>query len=158
MLGGTAILVATGGDADGVYIWTPDHRLDCQDCQITEARPDETTTYQVMYMSPYGCASSDTVLVLVNYAKRVGVPSAFSPNGDGNNDVLFVKGEGIVNMSFQLYNRYGEMIFQSDDQRIGWDGTYKGRLENPAVFTWVLHYTFEYGELGMLKGNTTLVR
>lgn len=156
--GGTAILVATGGDADGVYIWTPDHRLDCQDCQITEARPDETTTYQVMYMSPYGCASSDTVLVLVNYAKRVGVPSEFSPNGDGNNDVLFVKGEGIVNMSFQLYNRYGEMIFQSDDQRIGWDGTYKGRLENPAVFTWVLHYTFEDGELGMLKGNTTLVR
>lgn len=109
-------------------------------------------------MDPYGCSSSDTVLVLVNYSKRIGVPSAFSPNGDGNNDVLFVKRQGIVGMSFQVFNRYGELVFQSDDQRIGWDGTYKNRDENPGVFTWVLYFTFEDGELGMLKGNTTLIR
>ncbi|MBT6439245.1 MAG: T9SS type B sorting domain-containing protein, partial [Flavobacteriales bacterium] len=108
--------------------------------------------------SPYGCASSDTVLVLVNYAKRVGVPSAFSPNGDGNNDVLFVKGEGIVNMSFQLYNRYGEMIFQSDDQRIGWDGTYKG-IESPiGTYVWKIWYQEYSGEEGKAIGHVNLVR
>lgn len=155
----TAKLISCGTEVatdDVVVTVNPDPVIDAGvDEEICD---DETTTYHVMYMDPYGCSSSDTVLVLVNYSKRIGVPSAFSPNGDGNNDVLFVKGQGIVGMSFQVFNRYGELVFQSDDQRIGWDGTYKNRDENPGVFTWVIYFTFEDGELRMLKGNTTLIR
>ena len=97
-------------------------------------------------------------MVLVNTANGVGVPSAFSPNGDGFNDVLFVKGYGIDAINFTIYNRYGEVVFFTTDQSIGWDGTFKNQEENPGVFTWVLNYNLSNGKMGLLKGNTTLIR
>ena len=61
-------------------------------------------------------------------------------------------------MSLVVYNRYGEIVFETTDQRIGWDGTFKNREENPGVFTWVLYYEFLNGKTGSQKGNTTLIR
>jgi gliding motility-associated-like protein len=98
------------------------------------------------------------VSVKVNFIEGIGVPTAFSPNGDGNNDVLYVKGVGITKMNFKVYNKYGEKVFETQEQRIGWDGTYLGRNENPGVFVWVLEYSFVNGSGGIQKGNTTLVR
>lgn len=155
--GGTATLIAST-TSTGEFIWTPERYLDCPDCQITDASPLENTDYSVLFIDENGCTAQDSVRILVNFAKGIGVPSAFSPNGDGNNDVLYVKGVGIVGMSFRIYNRYGEVVFESTDQNIGWDGTFKNRDENPGVFTWVLIYTFEDDNGGMLKGNTTLIR
>jgi len=142
----------------GSYIWSPDDNLDCENCPITSASPEESVTYTVKFTDENGCSASDTVMVLVNIVQGVGVPSAFTPNGDGNNDVLFVKGYGIVAMSFTVYNRYGEEMFNSTSQNIGWDGTFKNKEENPGVFTWVLQYTFNDGKYGQQKGNTTLIR
>jgi hypothetical protein len=57
-----------------------------------------------------------------------------------------------------IYNRYGEVVFETYDQNIGWDGTFMEKDENPGVFTWVLQYDFVSGKKGMQKGNTTLIR
>ncbi|NOQ75397.1 MAG: T9SS type B sorting domain-containing protein [Crocinitomix sp.] len=156
-IGDSAPLISNTASS-GAYIWSPDDQLDCVNCPITSASPRESVTYTVNFTDENGCTAWDTVMVLVNFVQGVGVPTAFTPNGDGNNDVLFVKGFGIEAMSFTVYNRYGEAVFYSTDQNIGWDGTFKNREENPSVFTWVLQYTLNDGKYGQQKGNTTLLR
>jgi gliding motility-associated-like protein len=61
-------------------------------------------------------------------------------------------------MNFKVYNRYGEMVFETYEQSIGWDGTFRNRDENSGVFQWVLEYNLANGNAGILKGNTTLIR
>lgn len=156
-IGQSAPLIANTASS-GAYIWSPDDHLDCVDCPITSASPRESVTYTVNFIDENGCTAWDTVMVLVNFVQGVGVPTAFTPNGDGNNDVLYVKGYGIEGMSFTIYNRFGEVVFYSSDQNIGWDGTFKNRDENPGVFTWVLQYSLNDNKYGQLKGNTTLIR
>ncbi len=156
-LGGSATLVAATLST-GTFTWSPSKDLDCPDCQLTQADPAESVTYTVNLVDQNGCMASDTVMVLVNFVEGVGVPTAFSPNGDGFNDVLFVRGYALEAISFVVYNRYGEVVFETTDQRIGWDGTFKNKDENPGVFTWVLQYKFLNGKSGEQKGNTTLIR
>lgn len=156
-LGGKADIIATS-TIDGDFTWKPDDHVECPTCPITTASPIDSTRYTVLIIDENGCTDEDEVLVLVNFVKGVGVPSAFSPNGDGNNDILYVKGLGLAAVNLIVYNRYGEVVFETSDQNIGWDGTFKGRDENPGVFTWVLHYDFVTGDKGFQRGNTTLIR
>lgn len=157
-LGGYATLVGVGSLPSGNYIWSPDDYLDCENCNITTASPPEDMTYMVTFTDVNGCVASDTVRVFVNFIEAIAVPDAFSPNGDGTNDVLYVKGFGLESTVFAIYNKYGERVFESRTQGIGWDGTFNGRDQNPGVFTWVLEYQFINGKSGVLKGNTTLIR
>lgn len=156
-LGDYADLIATS-TSTGLYSWSPDFDVYCDECPITTANPQDSTTYTVTFIDENGCKAEAEVMVLVNIRQGIGVPTAFSPNNDGNNDVLFVKGYGIESLSFRVYNRYGEKVFQSDLQNIGWDGTFKNRDENPGVFTWVLIYNMQSGAKGKMQGNTTLIR
>jgi gliding motility-associated-like protein len=130
----------------------------CDTCAFTSADPWVTTAYIVTLTDVNGCAGQDTVDIYVNFIEGIGVPSAFSPNADGHNDVLYVKGVGIVALNFSVYNRYGQKVFETLDQNIGWDGTYLGRDENSGVFTWILEYNMVNNSAGILKGNTTLIR
>lgn len=157
-LGGEAELfaVATGS---GSYWWIPnDETLLCDTCSNTLASPAVNTIYTVTFTDINGCKAKDSVAVYVNFIEGIGIPQAFSPNGDLTNDVLFVKGTGISEMQFRVFNRYGALVFETSDQHIGWDGTFQGRPENPGVFAWVLTYTFLNGKSGTISGNTTLVR
>ncbi|WP_139134303.1 T9SS type B sorting domain-containing protein, partial [Crocinitomix algicola] len=156
-LGGSAMLIANSSE-EGDYSWSPDKTVECSDCPITTGHPIEDETYTVIFIDEFGCKTSDSVSVLVNFIEGIGVPTAFSPNEDGINDVLYVKGYAITAMNFKVYNRYGELVFETDQQNIGWDGTYLNRAENPGVFTWVLGYQLNNGKRGVLKGNTTLMR
>ena len=157
-LGGQADLIATSPNI-GDFLWTPDtYYIDCDTCATTYAQPQLNTDYIVVFTDPNGCTAQDTVKVDVNFIEGIGVPQAFSPNGDGHNDQLVVKGFGIEKMSFKIYNRYGQLVFESDDQEHGWDGNFKGKEENPGVFVWTLEYRLLNNSSGILKGNTTLIR
>lgn len=148
------------GSGSGSYLWSAiDGDIDCDTCAATIARPLIETVYTVVFTDVNGCTATDSVIVLVNFVQGIGVPQAFSPNGDGHNDVLYVKGYGIESMRFTVYNRYGQKVFETTDQTIGWDGKFNNRDENPGVFVWVLEYQFieGYGG-GMISGNTTLIR
>jgi len=157
-LGGSVDLIATSPNF-GNYQWQPDtYFIDCDTCATTFATPEQNVDYIVVFTDPNGCTAQDTVSVTVNFIFGIGVPQAFSPNGDGNNDLLVVKGLGIDRMIFKIYNRYGQLVFESTEQTHGWDGTFKGKDENPGVFVWVLEYHLLNGQAGILKGNTTLIR
>lgn len=86
------------------------------------------------------------------------VPNVFSPNGDGFNDLLRVRGKGIEDLQFIVFNRWGEKVFETTDINSGWDGTYKGEPMNLAVFVYVLKGKYKNGKLIDERGNVTLMR
>ncbi len=88
----------------------------------------------------------------------IDVPSAFSPNGDGNNDILYVRGAAVETMVFRVYNRWGEQVFESTDMNIGWDGTYKSKEQEMEVYAYTLYATFYDGSTATKQGNVTLLR
>ncbi len=157
-LPGCADLIAVGSLPDGDYTWSPDDFVECENCPITKASPPRDQVYTVTLTDVNGCIASDSVRVMVNFVEQIGVPDAFSPNGDGNNDILFVRGFGLRSVSFSVFNKYGEKVFETDTQDIGWDGTFKNREENPGVFTWVAEFQFIGGNTGRRNGTVTLLR
>jgi gliding motility-associated-like protein len=86
------------------------------------------------------------------------IPNAFSPNKDGRNDILYVRGSCINTMDFVIYDRWGNKVFESTNINYGWDGTYKGENENTAVFAYYLHATLQDGSMVDKKGNVSLIR
>jgi gliding motility-associated-like protein len=86
------------------------------------------------------------------------IPSAFSPNGDGKNDILYVRGRCLKNFTFQIFNRWGELVFETSNQDIGWDGTQNGQPLNTGVFVYKLEGTTYDNKQYIQKGHITLLR
>jgi gliding motility-associated-like protein len=86
------------------------------------------------------------------------VANAFTPNGDGKNDKIFVRGFGIQKMTWTVYNRWGTIVYQGTDPNEGWDGTYKGKLQPQDVYHYTLVVEFSTKERMTKKGDITLLR
>ncbi|MCB9224537.1 MAG: gliding motility-associated C-terminal domain-containing protein [Crocinitomicaceae bacterium] len=157
-VGDQITIYSNTSSAGGLYSWVDPNTVDCSDCASINVSPEETTTYILTYTTVNGCSASDSVIVTVFLDEAIGVPNGFSPNGDSNNDVLYVKGSGISSMSFAVYNRYGQKVFETTNPAQGWDGTYKDKPENPGVFVWYLEYTLTDGTSDIMKGNVTLIK
>jgi len=157
--GTTANLSAIGGNGTGQFLWQPFEDVVCFDCPATSTYPlNETTTFVVYYEQSGGCQNSDTVTVFVEEVQAFGVPGSFSPNGDGVNDILYVRGTNITKLKFIVYNRYGQMVFESYSTKDGWDGTMNGRQLNAGVFGYYIEAFFTDGSQNIIKGDVTLVR
>jgi gliding motility-associated-like protein len=151
----SAYLYASGGNA---FKWSPSTSLSCTDCPNPIASPKHTTTYIVQVYDGTGCMALDSVIVKVDADLKVFVPNIFSPNNDGQNDILYVRGKGIKNLKFFVYNRWGEKVFESNHEDNGWDGTHRGAPLQPAVFVYFLDAILQSGERVIKKGDVTLVR
>ncbi len=88
----------------------------------------------------------------------LGLPSGFSPNGDGENDILYVRGAAIKTLDLKIYNRWGQLVFETTSQSIGWDGTFNGVPQPIEAYGYVLSVSFIDGTSKLLKGNITLLR
>ncbi|HNE51303.1 MAG TPA: gliding motility-associated C-terminal domain-containing protein, partial [Chitinophagales bacterium] len=88
------------------------------------------------------------------------VPNTFTPNGDGQNDVLKVFGPGVASVKeVRIFNRWGQLVFETNDpSNIGWDGTFKGQELNPGVFVYYMDVECINGERTIKKGDITLLR
>ncbi len=118
-------------------------------------------TYHLIITDANGC--SDTAQTFVDETAIdcdffVYVPNAFTPNGDGNNDVFFVNAKGVESLSVKIYNRWGNKVFEINDVNDIWDGTYKGKKQNTAVFVYVLEASFLNGKTVTESGNVNLIR
>ena len=156
-LGQSVNLNATGV-SNGVYTWAPPFDLTCNVCPNPTATPGETITYTVISTDSNGCSSSDNISIIVQFENVVFVPNIFSPNGDGVNDMLFVRGMGVSKLTFFLYDRWGEKVFETTRLDVGWDGTFRGEDMNKAVFVYYLEATFSDGKQVTQKGDITLVK
>jgi gliding motility-associated-like protein len=105
-----------------------------------------------------GCRGYDTITVYIYPDCILAVPNAFSPNGDGHNDILYARGEGFTEMELMIFNRIGEMVFDTKDNSIGWDGTFKGENQPVDTYVYILKGKCVSGRTIFKKGNITLLR
>ena len=119
-----------------------------------------TGTYNVKLIAYSRAGCSDTFRLTVNVIVNplLDVPSAFTPGRFGINSVVNVRGYGIAKMDWKIYNRWGQIIFRSDNKRIGWDGTYKGKLQPIDTYSYSLDVTFTDGKILRKTGDITLIR
>ena len=103
------------------------------------------------------CISEDFISICVNAEHRLFAPNAFTPNYDGKNDVFAFKGFDINQINWQIFNRWGELIFEGKGMSDFWDGFYKGNRVSPGVFTYMANYQTKYGKQGSVKGFVTVV-
>lgn len=157
-MGGTAFVYGTGYGLGGLYRWTPEEIFDCPSCDFAFASPLVTTYAVFEFFSSDYCPVRDSVLITVKYIDVIDVPNSFSPNDDGINDKVFVKGPGITDMTFRIFNKYGKLMYVTSDQREGWDGTYNGEKLNPAAFLWTLEYTLIDQTTNTKSGTVTLIK
>lgn len=159
--GDTTQLNAIYQQASSLY-WNADSTLSSTLIPNPTADPKVTTTYSVNVTDNSGCKLKKDVTVVVLLApcasSNLYVPNAFSPNNDGKNDKLYVRGNYIQDMYFTVYDRWGQKMFETRDQNVGWDGTYHGKKLDPAVFGWYITGTCEQGQKFFKKGNVTLLR
>lgn len=145
--------------------WTPTTGLSCTDCLSPAITPTENLSYEVAVTTIEGCEATARVNVLVRKEQNVYVPTAFSPNGDGENDVFMIfANDQIARVNqFMVFNRWGEKVhqyflFEPNDPSYGWDGTQRGQLLDPAVFTWFAEIEYVDGRTEVFKGDVTLLR
>ncbi|MCF8246789.1 MAG: gliding motility-associated C-terminal domain-containing protein [Saprospiraceae bacterium] len=159
-------IVSLPFDSVAMIAWQGIDSVECPGCMDQLIAPLFTTTYAVTVTGNNGCSDSDEVTVYVNRTRKVYVPSAFSPDGDGTNDVfmIFADHKSVKRVkSFLVFSRWGETVFQyfdfqPNDPTYGWDGTHRGGQLNPAVFVWFAEVEFTDGEVLLLEGDVNLIR
>lgn len=158
-IGGQTTLNAS--TSTGTYNWSPTTGLSCGACQSPTASPTVTTIYTLLTLDGNGCLASDTVIVIVGgECGEVFLPTAFSPNYDGFNDEFRIRNLCLNEIEFNIYNRWGQKVFSTDDPTIGWDGLINGKEADPAVFFYVLTYDLitNPGKFYTKQGQVSLVR
>ena len=142
--------------------WSPTTNMSGIHSLHPTTTPTQTTTYQVTIEDVWGCTNTDTVTITVLDVicgePYIYVPNAFTPNGDNNNDILYVKADIADELYFAIYDRWGEKVFSTTSTSKGWDGTYKGKALDPAVFVYYLKVTCINKLQFEKKGNITLIR
>jgi gliding motility-associated-like protein len=151
------------GEGD-IYTWTSNPEVPIENPNdrtitihgYTNPNPVE---YQVT-VELDGCPAEGYKVVGMFPPSKWGIPTAFSPNGDGDNDILYVEGSGFSSLVFMIYDRYGKLVFETNnpDRSEGWDGTVNGFPQEMEVYTYYLKITFEDGGVVDDKGNITLLR
>lgn len=145
------------------YSWSPnDSTLSCIDCLSPIATPPTSTEYCITVMSVDSCVATECLKINVEpICKDIFIPNAFSPNGDGNNDLLEIhtKFDCITDFSLQIFDRWGEMVFEATKPTEIWDGKFDGKELNSAVFVYQLKYkTIEMNEFIKKSGNVSIIR
>lgn len=154
-LGDSTTLNGTGGTIKG---WEPPRGLSCYDCPNPIANPDTTTMYYLAVTDINGCTSIDSVLVTVDETTGWYLPNAFTPDGNSVNDVLYFYGTGVKEFILQVFDRWGEKVFETTDMKVGWDGVYKGKAALAGVYAYQLTITFISTKVEQVKGNLNLIR
>lgn len=161
-LGHEAQLHVTSSGSDKVtYNWLPTADISCPTCADVTALPTRSTVYTVIATDTTGCVAQDTVGVEVIADNAVFLPNAFSPNGDGNNDLLQLYGNlaGIRYFQLLVFDRWGEKVFETNDQYFKWDGSYKGEKQEPAVYIYIMKIVHLDGTSDRtFKGALTLLK
>jgi len=160
-IGESSLLNATQND-DYVYTWSPENTLSNSTIYNPIATPEVTTDYSLSISDGSGCTNNAliTIVVLNPVCEEpfVFMPNAFSPNGDGENDILKVEGRTIDEFYLAIYDRWGELVFETTDPSKGWDGNFNGELSEPDVYGFYLKLKCINGEEYFKKGNITLLR
>ncbi len=157
---GSSIRLVLAPDSPGVrynYVWTPPFTLDDQYLMNPTATPTVPTVYSVIAYNQF-CPAYDTINVNIDYRSNIFVPSAFTPNHDGKNDIFRIANltyERVI--EFRIFNRWGQEIFNATDNH-GWDGTWNGNLLDIGAYNYIIRVVYPDGVQDNFQGTVTLIR
>jgi gliding motility-associated-like protein len=145
--------------------WTPNKWVTESSANSITVKPNLNQQYKVVVRNAFGCTASSlvNVFVLCDNA-NVFIPNTFSPNDDGTNDYFFPRGTGLFNIKqLRIFNRWGEQVFEkysfkANDERAGWNGTYKGQKLTPDVYVYIMDIQCENNSVITYKGNIALIK
>ena len=141
------------------YLWSPGEFLSCVTCPNPVVTPySSVMTYTVALVYNDHCTIDAAVTVHMDDNPDVFIPNVFTPNGDGNNDIFYVYGPNIKQFNIKIFNRWGEKVFESNDQQTGWDGRFKGIMQEPNVFVYETYIVLLDNTTFHKTGSVTLVR
>lgn len=145
--------------------WAPSTYLSCTNCSQPEAAIMKDIDYRVMVTNIYGCTGEDSISIKATCDNgQVFIANAFTPDGDGTNDVFFVQGRGIAAIkSLRIFNRWGELLFERlntppNNPTYGWDGRIRGVPGPPDVFVYIVELVCTNGTPFFFKGNITILK
>ncbi len=149
-----------------VYNWLPADSLECNSCLDSAVDPTQTTPYILSVTDTVsGCIIEDQVIISVDKDRNIYIPNAFSPDGNGTNDIFQVyAGVGVREiLLLRVYDRWGELVYEGKnispfDNKSGWDGTFRGQAMNPAVFVYYAEVMFVDNEQKEYAGDVTLLK
>jgi len=149
-----------GTVSTATYFWNPSTGVENASSLNTQVSPQQTTWYYLFAVDQYGCQNEDSVLITVISHTELLIPTGFSPNGDGVNDVFkIVRSLNIEKLTeFAVFDRWGEKVFSTDNINEGWDGTRNGQPSPMGVYVWAVYAQTKDGQEITKKGNVTLIR
>ena len=154
------IAITPYGGSFETISWEPSEALSCSDCANPIASPITSMLYNVATIDPRGCTAYAQVQITVIPRYDIFIPNAFTPNGDGRNDDFEVYGnkEAWKFFSVEIFDRWGEKVYESNDMNFKWDGDFKGRA-TMGVYVYAVHVVFlDNHTEKMLKGSVTLIK
>lgn len=161
-LGGSqAVQVIVTNATNPAYNWSPAMGLSCIDCPNPVVTAYASGDYVISVSVQNGgatCYGTATLQVNVGRHSHMYAPNAFTPNGDGNNDVFELYGEDIKTISLRVFNRWGEKVYETTNSLAGWDGTYKGVVQSTGVYTYEATVTYLDNSQETKNGTITLIR
>jgi len=156
-IGTSTYLSAEGADS---YLWTPSAGLNTTIGAIVlyKSLTEGMYTYTVTGTNSNSCSGSSSVTINIEQCDVLYIPTAFTPNGDGKNDSFFMEGIFITDFLLQVFNRWGELVFQSNDVNRGWDGKYKNELAQEGVYVYSVKGRWADETSFNKMGMVTLIR
>ena len=138
VIGQTVTLPGAQANSGYTYTWSPVSNLSCVNCATPVFNGTVDAHYVETIADVRGCFTGQSTFdIIVEPLSSMDVPTAFTPNGDGTNDIVYVGGWGLKSLNyFRIYNRWGELVFESTDLTVGWDGTYKGTPQNIETYVY----------------------
>ncbi len=145
-------------EGTGVLTWVEGDGIWCRVCPETQLFTTAGGCYQVEAVNEYGCKAIDEVCVEIKHEFGVYIPNTFTPNNDGVNDVFLIYGYSISDVSMTIFDRWGEKLFNSKDQTIGWPGTYRGSECEIGTYVYKIEYKGMDGKTYFKTGHVNLNR
>lgn len=157
VIGQPLILNGAGGDK---YAWSPATWLSNPAIFNPTALPENDIVYSLLVSNAAGCKGTDSIRIKVfKLPPSFYVPSGFSPNRDGNNDVIRPILIGMRSLRlFRVYNRWGQLLFSTSEKNRGWDGTLKGNPQDPGTYVWMAEGETYSGQVIKKQGTVILLR
>ena len=157
-------LPAVYSDSVNKFQWSMPEGLSCTTCPQPYAKPRSDTKYKVEFSDHNGCRNAAEVQVLVVCGNdNVFMPNTFSPNGDGSNDIFYVRGKGLSRVkTLRIFNRWGQVVFEKRDfpvnePSVGWDGFFKGQRPQSDVYIYQVEVFCENSQVIRYEGNVALI-
>jgi gliding motility-associated-like protein len=142
----------------GTISWIAGDFIACKDCPQTQIQPNRDGCYMAEAINEFGCKATDQVCIAITTNYGIFIPNSFTPNADGLNDIFKIYGNSLLEVKTEIFDRWGKLLFTSNNIEQCWDGTFKGVACDLGVYNYKITYKGVDGKVNEKTGSITLIR